>query len=110
MFGYVRRFLIGLVLLCLFLVSWLRIARGADIPSPLAEVKETIESLRGIARDPSLAGDANKTARHAKIRKLMLERIRHRCRKYKHCPELAGAIYPHHPKKILYRTFARPEG
>lgn len=50
-------------------------ANGAEIQSPISEVKDTIQKLKNIVNDPSLKGDAKKPVREGKIRELILERL-----------------------------------
>ena len=57
-----------------FFLAW-TCAEGADVPSPLAEIKDTVEELKKIVSDPSLQGDAKRIERQNKIRELLLNRM-----------------------------------
>ncbi len=70
-----QRILAALIVGGWILFLFWTIVKAAEIPSPLTEVRETIERLKKIAGDPSLKGDANTAERREKIRKLIIERM-----------------------------------
>lgn len=69
-----ERIIAILLLGCFYFFEVWTIVHGAEIPSPLATVKETVERLEKIVKDPKLAGEVKKHAREEEIRKLILER------------------------------------
>ena len=64
-----------LLILFILLILALGKSRSAEVPSPMAKVKETLEKLKQTVSDPSLKGDSKKETRHARIRELLLERM-----------------------------------
>ncbi len=71
----IERFIAILLLGSLYFFIVRTCVYGAEIPSPLAEVKDTVESIRQTVKDPNLSGEAKKEKRHTRIRELMLERL-----------------------------------
>lgn len=70
------RVLVSLGLVVLFLLIIMAFsAKSAGIPSPLSEVKGTIEGLKKVVIDPTLKSSSNKALRHERIRGLIFERI-----------------------------------
>ena len=73
--SWTERILAILVLGGLYVfIAW-TCAVGAEIPSPLAEVKETAEGIRQTVKDPNLTGEAKKKNRQARIRELLFMRL-----------------------------------
>jgi len=63
-------------LFSLLMILWINAgSEGAEIPSALSEVRETIENLKKIVSDPKLKGEKNKDARRARIRSEILSRM-----------------------------------
>ncbi|MDO8522753.1 MAG: ABC transporter substrate-binding protein [bacterium] len=57
------------------LFLWSRPSNGAEVPSPTAEIKETIQNLKNVVGDPALKAEARKQERRAKLKELIVERM-----------------------------------
>ena len=64
-----------ILVLSMLFVLLLGKVRGAEISSPMADIKETVEKLKKIVSDPDLKGSAKKQERYGLIRDLLIERI-----------------------------------